>query len=212
MVYVGPGEYVTGPINLRSNACFYVESGDTLYGSRDTGDWPGGRRAILFGDSLQNVTIGGRGTIDGGTVSDVIISNISIDCSRHDWFWWGQEDAFYIKISRRNENSPIGRFDNILIKDVIAHVKGSSILNGHPVNPLTGIRLENLKLFMSEDPDAYFREAVHAIRGRYFIDFTLKDVSVTWEEPGSGNWKSAIVPEKLSGSAITFMSGNHLPE
>jgi len=390
MVYVGPGEYVTGPINLRSNVHFYIESGATLYGSRNASDWPRGRRAILFGDSLNNVTISGRGTIDGnaehaqfpyaekhddeiqyridalvnsseegmpfwswtrpiynlvylrnckdvlltgvnlinspvwcvhflacdrivvdgvyvysslingvnsdginpngcrdvrisnctietgddcisiksggsggiqrtcenititncrltsassavkigdeiaedvrhvlinncvirnshrafafmiidgGTVSDVIISNITIECSRHDWFWWGQGDAFYFKIARRNEDSPIGRFENILIKDVIAHVKGSSILNGHQENPLSGIRLENVKLIMSEDPDAYFREAVHAIQGRYLKDLTMKDLSVTWEEPGSEDWKSALFLEDVDGLELDGFIG-----
>jgi len=145
--------------------------------------------------------------LDGGTVSDVIISNITIECKRYDWFWWGQGDAFYFKIGKRDENSKIGRFENILIKDVIAHVKGSSVINGHPDSPLTGLRFENIKLFMSDDPKAYFREAVDGIEGRYFKDLTLKDVEVVWGEPGSEKWKSALCLEDVDGLTLDGFVG-----
>ncbi len=390
MVYVGPGQYVTGPLNLKSNVRFYIEAGATIYGSRDSNDWGRGRRAILYGEDLVNVTIEGRGTVDGnaehmqypytekgdneiqyridalkrdkpegmpfwkwtrptynivylrnctdvritgvtlmnspvwcvhfllcervvvdgvyvyssliegvnsdginpngckdvrisnctivtgddcisiksggsgrtarvcenititncrltsassavkigdeidadvrhvvidncvirnshrafafmildgGTISDVIISNITIECNRHDWFWWGQGDAFYFKIGKRDENSTIGKFENMLIKDVIAHVKGSSIINGHPESPLTGIRLENVRFFMSEDPRAYFKEAVHGIQGRYFKDLTLKDVEIIWGEPSSQRWKSALYLEDVDGLTLEGFVG-----
>lgn len=389
-VYVGPGEYLTGQLNLRSNVRLLVEAGATIYGSRDGNDWPRGRNGILYGENLTNVTIEGRGIIDGqaehiwqpytekrdneiqyridalkknkpegmpfvrftrptyniillmdckdvqvrgvtlryapiwnslyvrcerlvvdgvsifsslakgmcsdgidlmgcydarianctietgddcislksrdwsgaavpvenititncrltssssavkigdeiagdvkhvlmdncvvrnchrafafmildgGTVSDVIISNITIDCKRYDWFWWGQGDAFYFKVGKRSEDSTIGRFENMLIKDVIAHVKGSSIINGHPESPLTGIRLENVKLFMSEDPKAYFKEAVHGIQGRYFKDLTLKDVEVVWGEPSSEKWRSALYLEDVEGLTLDGFVG-----
>jgi hypothetical protein len=389
-VYVGPGDYVTGRLNLRSHVHFYIEAGATIYGSRDRGDWKGRRRAILYGEDLTNISIGGYGTVDGrgeqakfpymekrdgeiqdridalkrdkpdgmpfwkwtppiynivylrhcrdvmmtgvklinspiwcvhflgcervvvdgvyvysslvrgvnsdginpnsckdvrianctivtgddcisiksngprnrqavcenititncrltsasaavkigdeisadvrhvlinncvirnshrafammildgGTVSDVIISNVTIECARHDWFWWGQGDAFYFKIAKRNEQSAIGQFKNILIKDVIAHVKGSSIINGHQENPLTGIRFENVKLIMSEDPKAYFREAKHAIQGRYLKDLTLKDVSVAWQEPVSEKWRSALYLEDVDGLTLDGFKG-----
>ena len=390
MVYVAPGEYVTGPLSLKSNVRFYIEAGATIYGSRDSSDWGRGRRAILHGEDLTNVTIEGRGTVDGnaehtqypytekgdneiqyridalkkdkpegmpfwrwtrptynlvylrnctdvqmtgvnlinapvwcvhflgcervvvdgvyvysslvegvnsdginpngckdvrisnctivtgddcisiksrdrrgtprvcenititncrltsassavkigdeinadvkhvlidncvvrnshrafafmildgGTVSDVIISNITIECTRHDWFWWGQGDAFYFKIAKRRNDSTIGKFENIVIKDVIAHVKGSSIINGHPESPLTGIRFENVKLFMSEDPGAYFKEAVHAIQGRYFKDLTLRDIEIVWGKPSSEKWKSALYLEDVEGLTLDGFMG-----
>lgn len=391
MVYVGPGQYVTGPLNLKSNVRFYIEAGATIYGSRDPNDWGRGRgQAILYGEDLVNVTIEGRGTvdgnaehaqfpyteksdneiqyridalkrdkpegmpfwkwtrptynivylrnctdvritgvtlmnspvwcvhflacervvvdgvyvyssliegvnsdginpngckdvrisnctivtgddcislksggsgrsarvcenititncrltsassgvkigdeidadvrhvvidncvirnshrafafmiIDGGTVSDVIVSNITIECTRHDWFWWGQGDAFYFKIAKRREDSKIGKFENIIIKDVIANVKGTSIINGHPESPLTGIRFENVKFIMSEDPKAYFKEAVHGIEGRYFKDLTLKDVEVVWGEPSSEKWKSALSLEDVDGLTLDGFIG-----
>ncbi len=390
VVYVPGGEYVTGQLNLRSNVRFLVEAGATIYGSRDGNDWPRGRNGILYGENLINVTIEGRGIIDGqaehiwqpytekrdneiqyridalkknkpegmpfvrftrptyniillmdckdiqvrgvtlryapiwnslyvrcerlvvdgvsifsslvkgmcsdgidlmgcydarianctietgddcislksrdwsgaavpvenititncrltssssavkigdeiagdvkhvvmdncvirnchrafafmildgGTVSDVIISNITIDCKRYDWFWWGQGDAFYFKVGKRDEDSTIGKFENMLIKDVVAHVKGSSIINGHPESPLTDIRFENVKLFMSEDPKAYFKEAIHGIQGRYFKDLTLKDVEIVWGGPSSEKWKSALYLEDVDGLILDGFVG-----
>ena len=55
---------------------------------------------------------------DGGYVSDVVLSNLTIDCRRHDWFWWGDGDPIHFKIKRRSEvdgtpqpNEPPRRFD-----------------------------------------------------------------------------------------------------
>ncbi len=389
-VYVGRGEYLTGQLNMRSNVRLYVDAGAVIYGSRDSNDWPRGRNGIIYGENLVNITIEGRGILDGqaehrwlpytekrdneiqyridalkrdkaegmpfvqftrptyniiylrdckdvqvrgvtlryapvwnslyvrcerlvvdgvsifsslvkgmcsdgidlmgcydarianctietgddcislksrdwtgkavpvenititncrltssssavkigdeiagdvkhvvmdncvirnshrafafmildgGTVSDVIISNITIECNRHDWFWWGQGDAFYFKIGKRDENSTIGKFENMLIKDVIAHVKGSSIINGHPQSPLTGLRFENVKLFMSDEPDAYFREAVHGIEGRYLEDLTLKDVEVVWGKPDSEKWRSALYLEDVEGLTLDGFVG-----
>jgi hypothetical protein len=63
MVYLPPGEYTSGTIRLRSHVRFHLEAGATLYSA------PGKERyhpeALLFGENLENVSIEGRGTIDG---------------------------------------------------------------------------------------------------------------------------------------------------
>mgnify|MGYP000876723913 CR=1 FL=1 len=145
--------------------------------------------------------------LDGGTVSDVVISNLTIECRRHAWFWWGQGDAFYFMIGRRNDTSKIGRIENILVRDVIAHVKGSSIIEGHPESPLTGIRFANVKMFLSDDPNAYFREAVHGMQARYARDFSLDDVEMAWCEPSSDRWKSALYVEDVEGLMLGGFAG-----
>lgn len=74
-VFLPAGKYLTGAIKLKSNIDLHLDSGATLLGSQDPGDypvypspWPGGSREIsslIYGDGLTNVSLTGRGTIDG---------------------------------------------------------------------------------------------------------------------------------------------------
>jgi hypothetical protein len=68
MVYLPPGEYTAGMIHLRSHVRFHVEAGATLYASKKREDFVGERDeriALLYGEDLQNVTLEGRGTVNG---------------------------------------------------------------------------------------------------------------------------------------------------
>jgi len=78
VVYVPPGLYLTGGIVLRSNITLYLEGGSTLLGSASMTDYPsqggghGGLRNVnlsgphlVFAYKALNVSIMGRGTIDG---------------------------------------------------------------------------------------------------------------------------------------------------
>ena len=70
------GTYLTGAISLKSNVTLYLEAGAVLLGSTSFADypilqsrWEGKTREtfapLIGGDSLENVSIMGRGTIDG---------------------------------------------------------------------------------------------------------------------------------------------------
>src|SRR5439155_24293099 len=131
--------------------------------------------------------------------SDVVISNLTIDCRRFDWFWWGDGDPFHFMVRRRiqelhpelnREEPPAGAIRNVLISNVIARGKGTSLLNGHPDSPLEGIRLENVRLFVSSDPNAPFETGGPALQIQRVHDFTLQDVAVVWEDLRAGEWGS----------------------
>ncbi len=75
-VWVPPGQYLTGPVELRSNIDFHVERGATIVFSRNFADYPLVRtdyegeeavRAIspIWGEELHNISITGEGIIDG---------------------------------------------------------------------------------------------------------------------------------------------------
>ncbi len=75
-VVVPPGSYVTGAIFLRSNLTLYLDAGATLLGSEDPTDYPivegrwEGRSQptyapLITGQSLSNIAVLGRGTVDG---------------------------------------------------------------------------------------------------------------------------------------------------
>ena len=79
------GEYVTGTLELKSNMSLYLEAGAVLKASRNTEDYP--KRALLFGENLENIFILGPGIIDGqaeyewkeNDISDKLADNVPAD-------------------------------------------------------------------------------------------------------------------------------------
>jgi polygalacturonase len=63
-VYVPPGGYTTGAIQLKDNVNLHVEAGATLFLSQDRADF-GGRRSMIWADRAKNIAVTGRGTLDG---------------------------------------------------------------------------------------------------------------------------------------------------
>ncbi len=68
-VYLPPGDYTSGTIHLRSHVNLYLEAGATLYASEDRSAFADqkvkSKEALLFGEDLEDISIEGRGTIDG---------------------------------------------------------------------------------------------------------------------------------------------------
>jgi len=187
--------------------------------------------AIKFCDgnmnSVRNVTIdncvitgSNRGiafmVFDGGYVDNVVLSNLVVNCIRYDWYWWGNGDPIYFTIKRRNEVSgqpakpdepPAGSIRNVLIRNVVAHGKGSCLITGHPDSWLDHVSLENVKLFLSTDPSAAYDRSVNAMQFRYARNLELKDVEVIWDKPESNQWQSALYFEDISGLRLDSFTG-----
>ena len=66
-VIVLPGTYAIGPITMKSNVNLYLDSGATLLASTNMNDWTvgGSLLDLVGGKNLQNVSITGKGTING---------------------------------------------------------------------------------------------------------------------------------------------------
>lgn len=77
VVFLPAGTYLSGTIFLQSNITLHIAEGATLLGSTDPSDYPDTIASIpsynddffvqslIYGEKLQNITITGRGTIDG---------------------------------------------------------------------------------------------------------------------------------------------------
>lgn len=172
--------------------------------------------------TIDNCTITGsnRGIafmdFDGGTVSDVVLSNLTIDCVRHDWFWWGDGDPLHFNIKRRSEvhksikpgtDAPAGKIKRVIICNVVARGKGSSICNGHPDSWLEDITLDNFKLYLSTDPKAPYDKAVHALTFQQVKNLKLRNVEIFWDAPESPKWESALVLEDIKGLELDGFCG-----
>ena len=152
----------------------------------------------------------------GGEISDVLLANLTIDCNRFDWFWSGDAQPFYFRITRvseltheppkPNEAAP-GSIRNVTIRNVIARAKGSSLFHGHAESWIDGLTIENLKLHLATDPAAPYDKAEHALHFQWARNLKLSGVEVFWEKPSLEAWQSALCFEDVSGLDLDRFSG-----
>jgi glycosyl hydrolase family 28/pectate lyase-like protein len=181
------------------------------------GNWLAIRKVVVDNTIITNANRGFVFSVtEGGTVSDVVLCNLIIDCNRFDWFWAGDGEPFYFRITRKSEwngqpptadEPPPGSIRNVMIRNVIARGKGSSIINGHPDSWLDGISLENIKLFLSTDLAAPYDVAVHAIKCRWAQSLKIKDLEVAWGKPALDKWGSALYFEDVNGLQLDGFIG-----
>jgi len=152
---------------------------------------------------------------DGGFVSDVLISNITMDLRRFGWYY-GQGGPFGFMIKRRNEwtGDPVkkegyfpGAIRDVTIRNVIAHAVGRAHVDGHPASWIDGLNLENIKIFLSSDPNAPFDRAKNAIEFRYVKNLKLKDIEIYWDKPASEKWESALSMKDVEGLVMDGFVG-----
>ncbi len=153
----------------------------------------------------------------GGTVRDVIISNITMDLHRYDWFWAGDGNAFNFEIHRQSEwnhQPPIpgepgpGLIKDVIFRDIIVHCQGSSHIEGHPERWLEGVTFENIKYFISHDPHAPYDQADSALVFRRARNLRLRNIEVYWEKPFYENWRNALLVEDVDGLQLSGFMGN----
>jgi len=64
-VYFPSGEYLAAGIRLRSNVTLLLETGSTLFASRNPQDYTGGSRHLIYAKDAENISIVGPGTLNG---------------------------------------------------------------------------------------------------------------------------------------------------
>ena len=103
-----------------------------------------------------------------GYVSDVVLSNLTIETKLHDWFWRGDGEALHFNIKRRSEIhasvskftvQPIGSIRSVLIRNIIARGNGSSVILGHSESYLENVSVDNIRLFLSAGPEYPMQKA-----------------------------------------------------
>ncbi len=210
---------IAGPARLCENItitnCRFSSASAAIKFSE--GNFLGCRKIVVDNCVITNCNRGITFQIcQGGYISDVIISNITMDLHRYDYFWAGYGNPFNFRIERLSEwnreppkpgEAPPGSIRNVIIRDVIARVQGSSIITGHPESWLDGITFENIKLFMSTDPNALYDRSVHALSFRWARNLKLKDVEVIWDKPALDQWQSALRIEDVSGLTLDGFAG-----
>ena len=181
------------------------------------GNWNGIRNIRITDSVLTNVNRGFVfSTTQGGDISNVVLSNLTIHCNRFDWFWAGDGQPFHFRITRLSEftkeapkpdERPPGTIRDIIIRNVTAHGKGTSRIHGHAENWIDGLTLVNVKLTMSSDPAAHFDYADHALDLRRARNVTIRGLDVEWGTPGFPAWQSALFAEEIENLTLDQFAG-----
>jgi hypothetical protein len=166
-------------------------------------------RHVLFNNCvIRNSNKGfGINVQDGAVVSDVIVSNLTVETARRHWNWWGGAELCKLVLKKRTPASKLGAIRDITVVNVIARVRGTSTIVGHPERRIENVRLSNVDLTMLPEnapdkraDDALFIESASGVR--------IRDLSVRWsEEETEPKWRSALVLRKVSDFEVDGFKG-----
>ncbi len=167
-------------------------------GTESHGDF----RRIVISDCIIRDSNRGIGIIvrDGANVSDVLFSNLVIECNRKHYNWWGDGDPFRFVVLKRTPESRVGSIRNVIVSNVIARGQGTSVIAGFPgEESVSGITLRGLHLTMEAERTTDKRATSGLILSD-LKDVTMDDLRVTWD-PARGvepRWTSALAVERVA--------------
>ncbi len=170
-------------------------------------------RHIIFSNCIIRNTNRGISIIirDGATVSDVLYSNISIECNRKYYFWWGNGDPIWLVVRKRKPESKIGTIKNVIFQNIMAHAQGTTKIEGFAGVPLENITFSDFQLFMEPEnqPD---KRATDAFFAHDVNDLTLSNIKVKWNtEKVESLWRHAFSFENINGLYLNQLKGNPAP-
>jgi len=153
---------------------------------------------------------------DGATAENVLFSNITMECNRKHFNWWGDGDPIWLVVRKRNEDSQIGKIKNVVFDNIIAKGQGTSKIEGFPgVKAIENITISNLKLYMQPE-DKPDKRATHALTASDMKKLILENVEVNWDtENPEPAWSDALYlqdTEEATVDGLRGISGNQSPE
>jgi hypothetical protein len=165
-------------------------------------------RHVVFNNCvIRNSNKGfGINVQDGATVSDIIFSNLTIETNRRAWFWWGDAEMCKFILKKRTDTSVLGIIKDIVIENVVAHVRGTSTITGHAGQPLQNISISNVQVFMIAE-DAKDKRSSHALQINGVEGLKIRDVSVKWAAEAEPKWQSALVLRNVSDFVVDSFTG-----
>jgi hypothetical protein len=164
---------------------------------------------VLFNNCvIRNSNKGfGINVQDGAVVSDVIVSNLTVETSRRHWNWWGSAELCKMVLKKRTPASKLGAIRDITVTNVTARVRGTSTIVGHSERAIENMRLSNIDVTMlpEDTPDKRAEDALVIESAK---DVRIRDLSVRWsEDEPEPKWRSALVLRKVSDFDVDGFKG-----
>jgi len=161
-VYVHNGTFLSGTIYLKSNVTLYLESGAVLLGSTDLEDYPATvpafrsytdnytEKSLIYAEKAENVSIMGRGVIDGQGASFKGEYKVRpyilrmIECS----------DVTVKDITYRNSPMWVQHYlacDDVTIDGISVHSKVNSNNDGINIDSCSKVRISDCEINSGDD-------------------------------------------------------------
>ena len=118
---------------------------------------------------------------DGATAENILFSDITLNCDRKHFNWWGNGDPIWLVVKKRSADSKIGHIKNVTFRNIQAVGQGTSKLEGFPGHPISNIKLSQVSLTM-EAEDKPDKRATHAFEAQNVTGLQLDDVQVNWDD------------------------------
>ena len=87
---------------------------------------------------------------DGGSVRNVIFSDIVINTVRKATFWWGNGDPVWFTIQKMVDIPSAGSIDNVILSKIIAYGQSGVRKEGFD-NTVKNIRISDFRLIMGHE-------------------------------------------------------------
>lgn len=171
---------------------------------------------ITFLDCQVTESNRGMGIIirDGAIVSNVTFNNITLQCKRLPFFWWGNGEAFHFNVVKRRADSKIGAIKNLALKNIKGDVQGTSAIFSDlsiPQNAISGVTLAGINLTLHP-------EIEKDLRATDGIDITnaemvkLNDVSFKFDWNHQSTWANILSLKNVSNYDLSNLNFGVLPQ
>ena len=170
-------------------------------------------RRITFNNCAIKNTNRALGIIirDGATASDILFSDMVIECNRKHFNWWGNADPFWLVVKKRNPNSKIGHIANVRFENIMARVQGTGKIEGYPGYPIQNISLVNVDIRM-EHEDKKDKRTVSIMELHDVVDISLENIHVSWNEKQTQeSWKYAFNIYDIENLRLDKLNGSSAP-
>jgi hypothetical protein len=154
---------------------------------------------------------------DGGVVDNVLFSDITIDCNRKHFNWWGNGDPIWLVLKKRRDNSKVGMIKNVSFDHILAHGQGTSKIEGFVGDDTDQAKaLENIKLtnvrFTMHNENYLDKRATYVFSAHNVSNLTLSDIESHWEQDTiEPNWKGAFHFEDINRLRLDKLCGEQAP-
>lgn len=136
---------------------------------------------------------------DGGDVSNVLFSDITIETNLSDGPWWGKAEPIYVTSVPRDESTSLGTVRNVRFVNITGQCENGALVYGHTDATIEHIRLDTVCLDLQSPTSAdavggnfdlqptsvcppLFKHEVPAVYCENIVDLELVDIAIGWGE------------------------------